>query len=133
LLVADRSYQPVTNAPRIIVQDSYGGQLWAYPVMLAPSFAGFNRYYPNAWTPTGYDPAVPQGQLITRPALPITGGFSPAVGSNDTLTTDCNGTNYASGWVTTATAFGTGPIPGGTSPGEVTGVQGFIGKACVNT
>ena len=37
------------------------------------------------------------------------------------------------GWTTTGSAFGSGTILGGTWPGELPAVQGFIGNACVNT
>lgn len=60
--------------------NTFGGQLWAYPVILAPNSSGFNLYFPNAWTPSGSDPAVPQGQFVNGPALPITGGI-PSGGS----------------------------------------------------
>ncbi|HEV2456440.1 MAG TPA: hypothetical protein VGY98_19410, partial [Verrucomicrobiae bacterium] len=42
ILVADRSYEPSGGGPRILQQDPYGGQLWAYPCMLAPDSSGFN-------------------------------------------------------------------------------------------
>jgi endoglucanase Acf2 len=132
-LVGDRSYQPAANEPRTIVQDPFGGQLWAYPSMVAPNSSGFDLYFPNEWTPTGANPAVPQGAFETGPALQITGGITPAVGSNDILIADFDETNYPMGWVTTGTAFGTGPIVGGSWPGESPAVQGFVGPRCVNT
>lgn len=132
LLVADRSYQPQGGGPRVMQQDPYGGQLWAYPVLLAPNASGFNLYYPNAWNARS-SPNFPEGGFNTGPALPITGSIPAAVGTNDILIADFNGTNYPSGWVTTGTAFGTGPVAGGTWPGELPAVQGFIGNACVNT
>lgn len=133
ILVGDRSYQPAANVPRTIVQDAYGGQLWSYPVMLAPNSTGFNLYFPNAWTPTGAQAWVPQGGFLNGPALPITGGVPPAVGSNDVLIADFNQTNYPAGWTITGTAFGTGPIVGGTWPGQSPAVQGYVGNGCVNT
>ena len=133
ILVADRSYQPGANQPRVIQQNSFGGQLWAYPVMLAPNSSGFNLYFPNAWTPSGSDPAVPIGNLMTGTALPITGGVPASVGSNDILIADFNGTSYAAGWVTTGTAFGAGPLVGGTWPGELPALTGYLGNACVNS
>ena len=132
LLVADRSYQPQGGGPRVIQQNPYGGQLWAYPVLLAPNSAGFNLYYPNAWN-TRSDTNVPEGGFNPGPALPITGAIRAAVGTNDILVADFNGTNYPPGWVTTGMAFGTGPITGGSWPGESPPVQGFVGTACVNT
>lgn len=71
LLVGDRSYQPAANTPRTIVQDAFGGQLWAYPGMVDPEAFGFNLYFPNAWTPAGSDPWVPQGPFMTGSALQI--------------------------------------------------------------
>ena len=132
-LVGDRSYQTTNFPPRTIVQDAYGGQLWAYPVMLAPNSSGFNLYFPNAWTPSGSDPAVPIGNFMTGAALPITGGVPASVGSNDILIADFNGTNYPAGWVTTGTAFGAGPLAGGTWPGELPALTGYVGNACVNS
>ena len=133
ILVADRSYQPSANAPRVIQQDPYGGQLWAYPVMLAPNSSGFNLYFPNAWTPSGTDPAVPQGGFMTGPALPITASVPATVGTNDILIADFNEPSYPAGWVTTGTAFGTRPLAGGTWPGELPLVTGYIGNSCVNS
>lgn len=132
-LVADRSYQPGANEPRTIVQDPFGGQLWACPAMLTPNSSGFDLYFPNAWTPTGSNPAIPQGQFMTGPALPITGGVTAEVGTNDILIADFDETNYPAGWAVTGTAFGAGPIAGGTWPGESPAVQRFIGNSCVNT
>ena len=132
-LVGDRSYQTTNIPPRTLVQDPYGGQLWAYPVMLAPNSSGFNLYFPNEWTPSGSDPSVPQGSFMTGPALPINGGVPSGVGSNEILIADFNETNYPAGWVTTGTAFGTGPLSGGTWPGELPALSGCIGNACVNS
>lgn len=131
-LVADRSYQPANGGPRILQQDPYGGQLWAYPYMLAPNSAGFDLYFPNSWTARS-NPNFPSGSFDTGPALPVTGAIPLGVGSNDILIADFDETNYPSGWVLTGTAFGTGPIPGGTWPGESPTVQGFLGSACINT
>ena len=131
-LVADRSYEPTGGGPRVIQQDPYGGQLWAYPVMLAPNSSGFNLYFPNSWN-TPANPNIPEGGFNTGPALQITGSETVQVGSNDILIADFDETNYPTGWITTGTAFGTGPIPGGTWPGESPAVTGFIGSSCVNT
>ena len=48
----------------MVTQDPFGGQLWAFPVMLAPNASGFNLYFPNA---CGFNPG---------PALPIVGTVS---------------------------------------------------------
>ena len=132
LLVADRSYQPSGGGPRVLQQDPFGGQLWSYPLMLAPNASGFNLYFPNAWNARS-NPNLPVGSFNPGPNLPITGAVPLAVGSNDVLLADFNATNYPAGWVLTGTAFGSGPIIGGTWPGESPAVQGFLGSACVNT
>lgn len=123
------SYNATNNPPSIVTQDPFGGQLWSFPVMLAPNSSGFNLYFPNSWN-TG---TPPQGGFNTGPALAITGAIPLAVGSNDVLIADFDETNYPSGWVITGTAFGTGPIVGGTWPGQNPPVTGFLGNACVNT
>ena len=132
LLVADRSYEPTNGGPRVIQQDPYGGQLWAYPVMLAPNSAGFNLYFPNSWNARS-NTNFPVGSFATGPNVPISGSVPLSVGTNDILIADFNQTTYPSGWVTTGTAFGTGPILGGTWTGESPAVQGFLGSSCVNT
>ena len=40
MLIGDRSgnYNPTNNPPRAVLQNPFGGNLWAYPVMLAPEF-----------------------------------------------------------------------------------------------
>jgi len=57
---------------------------------------------------TRSDTNVPEGGFNPGPALPITGSIRAAVGTNDILVADFNGTNYPPGWVTTGTAFGHG-------------------------
>lgn len=131
-LVADRSYQPTNGGPRILQQDAFGGQLWAFPYMLAPNSSGFDLFFPNSWNPRS-NPNFPEGGFFPGPALQITGAVPLSVGSNDILIADFDETSYPAGWVTTGTAFGTGPIAGGTWPGESPAVQGFLGGACVNT
>ena len=131
-LVGDRSYQPSGGGPRVIQQDAFGGQLWAYPFMLAPNSSGFNLYLPNSWNARS-NPNFPEGGFNAGPALPITGSIPLAIGTNDILIADFDETNYPAGWTNTGTAFGTGPIAGGTWPGELPAVQGFLGGACVNT
>ena len=130
VLIGDRSgnYNATNNPPRAVSQDAYGGQLWAYPSMVAANSAGFNLYFPNAWN-TG---TPPQGGFNTGTALAITAPIPLSAGSNDILIADFDGTNYSSGWVTTGTAFGTGPTLGGQGPGQSV-VSGFLGVACVNT
>jgi len=133
VLVADRSYEPTNGGPRVIQQDPYGGQLWSYPVMLAPNSAGFNLYFPNSWNARS-NPNFPEGGFSTGPNLPITGSIPLAVGANDILIADFDETSYPAGWVTTGTAFGTGPIAGGSwTGGQSPPVTGFLGGACVNT
>ncbi|MGN6556164.1 MAG: hypothetical protein ACTHLW_20840 [Verrucomicrobiota bacterium] len=46
LLVGDRSYQAAANTPRTIVQDAFGGQLWAYPSMINPESFGLISIFP---------------------------------------------------------------------------------------
>jgi len=133
LLVGDRSSQPSPNAPRRLVQDNYGGQLWVYPGMVDPEPFGLNLYFPNAWTPGGADKAVPQGPFMTGPALPITGRVTMAIAPADILLADFEGAAYPAGWLVTGTAFGTGPVTGGGWPGQIPAVQGFFGGACVNS
>src|SRR5579863_1384075 len=103
------SYNATNNPPSVVTQDPFGGQLWAFPAMLAPNSAGFNLYFPNAWS-TGTPPV---GGFNTGPALPVTGAIPLMVGSNDILIADFDETNYPAGWVITGNAFGTGPIIGG--------------------
>ena len=129
VLIGDRSnYNITNNPPRTVAQDPYGGQLWAYPVLLDPGANGFSLYFPNSWN-TG---TPPQGGFNTGTALPVTGAIPLAVGANDILIADFDETNYPSGWATTGTAFGTGPTIGGQQPGQST-VSGFLGGACVNS
>lgn len=123
------SYNATNNPPSVVTQDAFGGNLWAYPCMLAPKASGFNLYFPNSWS-TGTPPV---GGFNTGNALPITGSVPLAVGTNDILIADFDQAAYPSGWVTTGTAFGTGPIAGGSWPGQSPAVQGFLGGACVNT
>ncbi len=132
LLVGDRSYQAPGNTARTIVQDAYGGQLWTYPTMVDPEAFGFNLYYPNVWQPRG-ESNTPRGSFNAGPALRISGAVALSLGSNDLVITDFEGTSYPAGWTATGTAFGTGPIPGGSWAGQSPAVQGFIGNACVNT
>ncbi|PWU18176.1 MAG: hypothetical protein C5B50_09725 [Verrucomicrobia bacterium] len=130
VLVGDRSsYNAANTPPRTVAQDALGGQLWALPVMLAPNSSGFNLYFPNSWN-TGTPPV---GGFNTGPALSVIGAIPLAVGSNDVLIADFDETNYPSGWSTTGTAFGSGPIQGGSWPGQSPPVTGFLGAACVNT
>jgi len=124
------SYNATNNPPSVVTQDPFGGQLWAFPVMLAPNASGFNLYFPNSWSTSGTPPI---GGFNTGAALPITGALPLAVGANDILLADFDETNYPPGWITTGNAFGTGPIPGGTWPGQSPPVQGFLGGACINT
>ena len=123
------SYNATNTPASVVTQDPFGGQLWAFPAMLAPNSAGFNLYFPNAWS-TGTPPA---GGFNTGPALPITGAIPLAVGSNDILIADFDETTYPAGWAVTGTAFGTGPILGGSWSGQSPPVTGFLGAACVNT
>jgi endoglucanase Acf2 len=131
-LIADRSYQPQGGGPRVMQQDAFGGQLWVYPAVVAPNAAGFNLYFPNAWN-TQADTNQPGGGFNPGPALPVTSTIPPAVGPNDTLLADFSQPTYPPGWALTGTAFGTGPIAGGSWAGQSPPVQGFIGGACVNT
>jgi endoglucanase Acf2 len=123
------SYNATNVPPSVVTQDPYGGQLWAFPAMLAPNASGFNLYFPNAWD-TGTPPV---GGFNPGPALPVTGAIPLAVGSNDILIADFDETTYPAGWVATGNAFGTGPIAGGSWPGQSPPVTGFLGNACVNT
>ena len=123
------SYNATNNPPSVLTQDPFGGQLWVFPAMLAPNSSGFNLYFPNSWN-TG---TPPQGGFNTGPALSVTGAIPLAVGPNDILIADFDETNYPSGWVATGNAFGTGPIVGGSWPGQGPPVTGFLGSACVNT
>ncbi len=131
-LVADRSYQPSGGGPRVIQQDPYAGQLWAFPYMLAPDSTGFNLYFPNSWNARS-NPNFPEGGFNAGPALPVTGTVPLAVGPNDILIADFDEATYPAGWTTTGTAFGTGPIAGGSWTGESPAVTGFLGSSCVNT
>jgi endoglucanase Acf2 len=124
------SYNATNNPPSVVTQDPYGGQLWAFPAMLAPNSSGFNLYYPNSWG-TGGTPPI--GGFNTGAALPVTGALPLAVGANDILIADFDETNYPAGWTITGNAFGTGPIAGGSWPGQAPPVEGFLGNACVNT
>jgi len=124
------SYNATNTPPSVVTQDPFGGQLWAFPEMVAPNASGFDLYFPNAWA--GGTP--PAGGFNPGPALPVTGAIPLAVGTNDILIADFDETNYPAGWVTNGTAFGTGPIPGGSWPGgQSPPVTGFLGAACVNT
>lgn len=124
------SYNATNNPPSVVTQDPFGGQLWAFPAMLAPNASGFNLYFPNSWSTNGTPPI---GGFNTGAALPITGALPLAVGANDILIADFDETNYPAGWVVTGDAFGTGPVQGGTWPGQSPPVTGFLGSACVNT
>jgi endoglucanase Acf2 len=124
------SYNATNNPPSVVTQDPYGGQLWAFPAMLAPNSSGFNLYYPNSWSTSGTPPI---GGFNTGAALPISGALPLAVGANDILIADFDETNYPAGWVATGNAFGPGPVAGGTWPGEAPPVVGFLGNSCVNT
>ena len=132
VLIGDRSYQPGGGGPRVLQQDSYGGQLWSYPVMLAPNSTGFNLYFPNSWN-IAASTNTPDGGFNAGTALQITATEPVQVGVNDILIVNFEGTNYPAGWTNTGTAFGSGPIPGGGWPGQSPAVTGFIGNACVNT
>ncbi|HEV2693507.1 MAG TPA: glycosyl hydrolase [Verrucomicrobiae bacterium] len=123
------SYNSTNIPPSVVTQDSYGGQLWAFPAMLAPNSSGFNLYFPNAWS-TGTPPA---GGFNAGPALNVVGSIPLAVGANDILIADFDQTNYPAGWTVTGNAFGTGPIPGGSWSGQSPPVTGFLGGACINT
>src|SRR5260370_7623083 len=73
ILVADRSSFNSTNVPpRTPKQDPYGGNLWAYPVQLAPNSNGFNLYFPNAWTPPGGNTNAPNSSFSSPPPFPPT-------------------------------------------------------------
>ncbi|HEV2453811.1 MAG TPA: glycosyl hydrolase, partial [Verrucomicrobiae bacterium] len=85
-----------------------------------------------SWNPRS-NPNYPEGGFSAGPALGVSGAIPLTVGSNDILIADFDETNYPAGWVATGTAFGAGPIQGGTWPGELPAVQGFLGPACVNT
>ena len=78
IMIGDRSYFNSTNVPqRIVVQDAFGGKLWAFPVMLDPSASGFSLYFPTNWS-TG---TPPQGGFSTGTALPITGTTNSGAGT----------------------------------------------------
>ena len=70
------SYNATNNPPSVLTQDPFGGQLWAFPVMLAPNSSGFNLYFPSAWEANGNPPV---GGFNPGTALPIT-GILPANG-----------------------------------------------------
>ena len=123
------SYNATNNPPSVVTQDPFGGQLWSFPAMLAPNSSGFNLYFPNAWD-TGTPPV---GGFNAGPALPITGAVPLAVGTKDILIADFDEATYPVGWVVTGTAFGTGPIVGGSWTGQSPPVTGFLGSSCVNT
>jgi len=123
------SYNATNNPPSVVNQDPFGGQLWAFPAMVAPNASGFNLYFPNSWNAG----APPSGGFNTGPALSILGATPLAVGSNDVLIADFDQTTYPSGWMVTGNAFGTGPIPGGSWAGQSPPVTGFLGASCVNT
>ena len=56
VLIGDRSYFNATNNPqRIMQQDAFGGNLWAYPAMLDPVASGFNLFFPNNWSGGGFN------------------------------------------------------------------------------
>lgn len=132
LLVGDRSYQPAANMPRVLQQDAFGGQLWAYPFMADPESFGMNLYFPNAWNARS-NPNFPEGGFNAGPALAISGSVPIAVGANDILIANFEGASYPAGWTTTGTAFGSGPYPGGGGSCQVPNVQGFIGNAAANS
>jgi len=132
LLVGDRSYQPTNGGPRILQQDAFGGSLWAYPAVVNPEPTGLKLYFPNSWTAQS-NTNQPQGNFNQGPALEVTASVPIPLTANETLIANFEGTNYPAGWTTTGTAFGTGPIVGGTWPGQSPAVKGFIGNACVNT
>ena len=123
------NYNATNNPPSVVTQDPFGGQLWAFPAMLAPNSSGFNLYFPNSWS--GGTP--PAGGFNAGPALPVTGAIPLAVGSNDILIADFDEASYPAGWTVTGNAFGTGPIAGGSWTGQSPPVTGFLGAACVNT
>lgn len=132
LLLGDRSYQPAANVPRVLAQDAFGGQLWANPLVVDPESFGLNLYFPNSWTARS-SANIPAGSFNPGPALQISGAVPIAVGSNDVLIANFEGTNYPAGWTTTGTAFGSGPYVGGGGACQSPTVQGFIGNACVNS
>jgi len=110
----------------------YGSQLWAYPGLVVPETYGMDVYFPNSWQ-ARTNPNSPDGYFDTNAGLQIFGNVTPSVGAGDVLIADFDGTTYPSGWTTTGTAFGSGPVQGATWPGESPAVTGYIGNACVNT
>lgn len=132
LLVGDRSYQPGANLPRVLQQDAFGGQLWAYPLMADAESTGLNLYFPNSWNARS-NPNIPEGGFNAGPALAIGGTVPITVASNEVLIASFEGGSYPAGWTTTGTAFGSGPYLGGGGACQVPNVQGFIGNAAANS
>ena len=130
-LIGDRSYIASGASTRTIDQDPFGGQLWFYPGMVQPHSYGLDVYFPNAWV--AGNGTSPQGNFDSGPVMSVSGSLTPTVGPNDILLGNFEGSSYPAGWTTTGTAFGTGPVVGGSWPGESPAVTGYIGNACANS
>ena len=132
LLVGDRSFQPQGGGRRVMRQDPYGGMLWAYPAVVAPNATGFNLHFPVAWQAAA-DTNHPNGNMDPGPPLRITGTKPTQLPSGDRLIAGFSGSEYPPGWTSTGTAFGRGPVAGGSWPAQSPAVEGLVGPACVNS
>lgn len=107
-----------------LLDRGFGGNMWAYPLVIKPVQEGVQVYYPTKWQDNGHE--MDQGQPIT-----VSGKVKVTGQSNFVVMADFEGQHFPAGWQTTGTAFGDGPS-NGPVPGE-TPVSDFMGKGLANS
>ncbi|MCB9850015.1 MAG: Ig-like domain-containing protein [Phycisphaerales bacterium] len=107
-----------------LLVSQYAGAMWAYPLTVQANAEGLQIYHPTQFSADG-------SQMMLQSPLQIRGEVTPNPAPDDVLIADFEGETYPAGWVTTGTAFGSGPAPG-TFPNQLT-VTGYIGRGLVNS
>ena len=136
LLAANRSYLPNGANQHVMQQDTYGGNLWFFPGMLAPRSYGLDVYFPNGWLPANAN-GSPQGGFDKGPALQIRGDRGFTIPAADILIADFEGASYPAGWSVTTFAGFANAFPGTPAQAGWTGQaptpSGYLGSGYLNT
>jgi endoglucanase Acf2 len=107
-----------------LLVSQYAGTMWAYPLAVSANDRGVNVYFPKTFNASG-------STMQTGTPLQIRGKVDPGTGGSSLLLADFESAGYPPGWVTTGTAFGSGPAAG-TLPGQ-SRVSGYLGERLVNS
>ena len=124
LLVANRSYLPAQSNQYVLQQDSFGGNMWFLPGVLAAKSYGLDLYFPNSWNAANSN-GSPQGGFKQGTALSIKGDIPYSIPAGDVLIAD-----FENGYPAGTTRAGNGFAA---TPSDGSGYTGMMGLYCANT